>query len=206
MAEPLRGGVPEFMYPVVGETPTASARDVAEHAVLALNPSMLTLYDESLEKFKQNMRDRVPIILALFTGAGRADDPVPARARPPKWPRPVPIVYQLAKSVGHSSMAIYQVVPPYLADPWPISCGAARCRCTGRRTRPPSTALAPWTCPTTTGRCSARILERNLAFMDECLAKGGYTLRGRREVHPQTQCPTRSRPSASARAPRWATG
>jgi len=49
----------------------ASDRAVAT-GVLALNSSMLRLYDESLEKFKQNMRDRVPIILALFTGqAGR---------------------------------------------------------------------------------------------------------------------------------------
>ena len=35
-----------------------------------------------------------------------------------RWsPSRVPIVYQLAKSVGHSSMAIYQIVAPYLADP-----------------------------------------------------------------------------------------
>ena len=35
----------------------------------------------------------------------------------PEVAPPVPIVYQLAKSVGHSSMAIYQIVAPYLAHP-----------------------------------------------------------------------------------------
>ena len=79
------------MYPVVGETPPASARDVAEQAVLALNSSMLTLYDESLEKFKQNMRDRVPIILALFTGQGGQmilyRPGQPARSRPARADR-----------------------------------------------------------------------------------------------------------------------
>ena len=64
--------VPGFLRVVVAEEKPASARAVAEQAVLALNSSMMRLYDESLEKFKQNMRDRVPIILALFTGrAGR---------------------------------------------------------------------------------------------------------------------------------------
>src|SRR5690242_6738090 len=64
------GTVPEFLRVVVADEKPASARAVAEQAVLALNSSMLRLYDESLEKFKQNMRDRVPIILALFSGAG----------------------------------------------------------------------------------------------------------------------------------------
>src|SRR5207247_1434272 len=64
------GGIPEFLRVVVAEEKPASDRAVAEQAVLALNSSMFRLYDESLEKFKQNLRDRVPIILALFSGAG----------------------------------------------------------------------------------------------------------------------------------------
>src|SRR5207249_3819498 len=52
------GPVPEFLRVVVADEKPASPRAVAEQAVLALNSSMLRLYDESLEKFKQNMRDR----------------------------------------------------------------------------------------------------------------------------------------------------
>lgn len=110
------GAVPDFLRDVVADEKPASARVVAEQAVLALNSSMLNLYDESLEKFKQNMRDRVPIILALFSGeGGRMILYRPGHA--PEVAAPVPIAYQLAKSVGHSSMAIYQIMAPYLADP-----------------------------------------------------------------------------------------
>src|SRR5262245_59594467 len=108
--------VPEFMRQVIADEPPASERVVAEQAVLALNASMLRLYDDSLIKFKQNMRDRVPIILALFTGQGGQMilyRPGHAAEIAP----PVPIVYQLAKSVGHSTMAIYEVLSPYLASP-----------------------------------------------------------------------------------------
>src|SRR5262249_12614534 len=124
MPDPLSTGsrpqngatVPEFLRVVVADGQPASARAVAEQAVLALNASMLRLYDESLEKFKQNMRDRVPIILALFSGAG-GQMILYRPGHAPEVAPPVPIVYQLAKSVGHSSMAIYEIVTPYLADP-----------------------------------------------------------------------------------------
>ena len=77
---------------------------------------MMDIYEGSLAKYNQNMRDRVPIILALFSEAGGkmilyrpGHDPLVAE--------PVPIVYQLAKSVSHSSMAVYQIVAPYLSKP-----------------------------------------------------------------------------------------
>ena len=147
--------IPEFLRVVVADEKPASPRAVAEQAVLALNSSMIGLYDESLEKFKQNMRDRVPIILALFTGQG-GQMILYRPGHAPEVAPPVPIVYQLAKSVGHSTHG-------HLSDrgprTWPIrqrtSCGALPSRRTGRRTRRPSTAWAPWTFPTTTGPCSA---------------------------------------------------
>src|SRR5262249_56220023 len=94
----------------------ASGRVVAEQWGLALKSVMMTLYEHSLTLFKQNMRDKVPIILALFTGQGGQM----ILYRPGKAPEvapPVPIVYQLAKSVGHSTMAIYEILSPYLANP-----------------------------------------------------------------------------------------
>src|SRR5215510_1008181 len=114
MADTNGSGVPDFMRPVVADEPSASARDVAEQAVLALNESMLRLYDTSLIKFMQNMRDQVPIILALFSGEGGQMILYPP-GRPAEVAPSVPLVYQLAKSVGHSSMAIYEIVSPYVS-------------------------------------------------------------------------------------------
>src|SRR5690349_24095622 len=69
MAE-TNGGIPDFIRPVLDVRPMANDRQVAEHAVLALNESMMNLYDETLETFKRNMRGEVPIIVALCSGQG----------------------------------------------------------------------------------------------------------------------------------------
>lgn len=174
MAEPLRGGVPEFMYPVVGETPTASARDVAEHAVLALNQSMLTLYDASLETFKKNMRDRVPIILALFTGQG-GQMILYRPGRPAEVAPSVSIVYQLAKSVGHSTMAIYEVVSPYLSDAYANQMWQAPMEMYRAQNQTALNSLGALDISGDERALLRTILEHNLAFMDECIARGGYS-------------------------------
>src|SRR4051794_5275445 len=99
--------IPDFLRHVVVDEKPASARQVAEQAVLALNSDMLTLYDQTLEKYKRNLLDQAPVILALFSGQG-GNMILYRPGQPPLVADPVPIVYQLAKSVGHSSMAIYQ--------------------------------------------------------------------------------------------------
>jgi hypothetical protein len=97
--------VPKFLRVVVSEEQPASERTVAEQSVLALNAAMMAIYDEALAKYMRNMRRRVPILLALFSGeGGRMILYRPGHEA--LVANPVPIAYQLAKSVGHSSMAI----------------------------------------------------------------------------------------------------
>src|SRR6266436_983516 len=171
------GAIPEFLRVVVADEKPASAGAVAEQAVLALNASMFRLYDESLEKFKQNLRDRVPIILALFTGqGGQLILYRPGHA--PEVAPSVPIVYQLAKSVGHSSMAIYQIVVPYLANPaanqlWRGPLQVYRTQC-----QTALESLAGLDLSEDDRAVLRAILERNLTFMDECLSKGTYSYEG----------------------------
>jgi hypothetical protein len=170
------GAVPEFLRVVVAKRDPATARAAAEQAVLALNSSMMTLYDETLEKYKRNMRDRVPIILALFTGQG-GQMILYRPGHEPLIADPVPIVYQLAKSVGHSSMAIYQVVAPYLGYPtdpsWRAPLQVYR---TQNQLALDSLAILEIT---EDERAVLRaILERNLRFMDECLTRGTFTYEG----------------------------
>lgn len=174
MAQSNSSAVPEFMRPVVADVSPASAQTVAEHAVLALNTSMLSLYDASLAKSMQNIRDQVPIILALFTGEGGQMILYPP-GEPPEVAPPVPLLYQLAKSVGHSTMAIYEIVYPYLAN--------ARAN---QLWRPPlemyrtqnQTALDALDALDISDddRCVlVTILQRNLAFMDQCLADRSFS-------------------------------
>jgi hypothetical protein len=169
--------IPEFLRVVIAEEKPASQRAVAEQAVLSLNLSMLRLYDETLEKYKQNMRDRVPIILALFSGAG-GQMILYRPGQAPVVAEPVPIVYQLAKSVGHSSMAIYQIVVPFLANPaanqsWRSPLQVYRTQC-----QTALESLAVLNLSEDDRAILQAILEINLTFMDECLTTGTYTYGG----------------------------
>jgi hypothetical protein len=172
MAE-SNGAVPDFMRPVVDDKPT-SARVVAEHAVLALNASMMGLYDASLETFKQNMRDRVPIIVALFSGQG-GQMILYRPGQAPEVAPPVPIVYQLAKSVGHSTMAIYQVVAPYLSDPRANQLWRAPLQMYRAQNQSALDGLGALDISEDDREVMGTILQRNLAFMDECFAEGSYS-------------------------------
>ena len=119
------------------------------------------------------MRERVPIILALFSeGGGRMILYRPGHE--PLVAEPVPIVYQLAKSVSHSSMAVYQLVAPYLADPsdksWHGPMQVFRTRC-----QTALESLDGLDLSADDRSILETILKRNLEFMDECLKAGTFT-------------------------------
>jgi len=83
----------------------------------------------------------------------------------------VPIVYQLLKSVAHSTMALAQVAGPYLDNPedksWRGAMLAYRSRMQSALDGLDLTPMEPdW-------RTNNRIiLQNNISFMDDCLAKG----------------------------------
>ena len=202
---PAHGGdVPDFLRVVIADRKPASERAVAEQNVLVLDTSMMDIYEGSLAQYKRNMRERVPIILALFSeGGGRMILYRPGHE--PLVAEPVPIVYQLTKSVSHSSMAVYQLVAPYLADPsdksWHGPMQVFRTRC--------QTALESLDGLNLSADDRAileAILKRNLAFMDECLKTGTFTTEQAREICPRHARATSARPSGSRRAPRSPTG
>ena len=171
---PVHGGdVPDFLRVVIADRKPASECAVAEQNVLVLDTSMMDIYEGALAQYKRNMRERVPIILALFSeGGGRMILYRPGHE--PLLAEPVPIVYQLTKSVSHSSMAVYQLVAPYLADPsdksWHGPMRVFRTRC--------QTALESLDGLNLSADDRAilqTILKRNLAFMDECLKTRTFT-------------------------------
>lgn len=102
----------QFGAAIADEAPT-TAKDVARDNVLALNKAMMPIYESELTKFQTKFMNEHPIIVARFSGAGGhltlyrpGKDPLVA-ADPP-------VVYQLAKSVGHSAMITFDMVNPYL--------------------------------------------------------------------------------------------
>ena len=156
---------PEFRA-ILG-TQTATAAEIGTKDVLQLNTTMFELYGDAGRIFQKNILGQHPVILGLFSGAGGRFILYRPGMAPLEAPQ-VPIVYQLLKSVGHSTMALAEVVIPYMNSPgdvsWRGSLAAYRNRMQSALDGLDATAIpADW-------RSNNRsILQNNIAFMDECL-------------------------------------
>jgi hypothetical protein len=161
--------LPDYMEPIAGHTASTPA-ETATKNVLALNSSMFDLYDGAAKVFQKNILSKHPIILGLFSGAGGRFI-LYRPGQPPLDAPSVPVVYQLLKSVGHSTMALAEVVGPYIDNPddqsWRDSMLAYRSRMKAALDSLDQTPMQPeWRDNNRT------ILQNNITFMDECLAKG----------------------------------
>ncbi len=164
--------LPSYMAPISGRT-VSSPAETAMKNVLALNTAMFELYDNALKIFQKNILAKHPVILGLFSGAGGRFILYRPGMAPLEAPS-VPIVYQLLKSVDHSAMALAQVVGPYLDNPadqsWRGPMLAYRARMQSALDGLEETPMPPdW-------RNNDRIiLQNNIAFMDDCLAKAAVS-------------------------------
>jgi hypothetical protein len=161
--------LPSYMEPIAGKT-AATPSDIATKDVLALNTGMFELYGDAARIFQNNLLSRHPVILGLFSGAGGRLILYRPGMAPLEAP-PVPIAYQLLKSVGHSTMALAEVVGPYVDNPGDLSWRGAML---AYRSRMASALDGLDAMPMEPGwRDNNRvILQNNLAFMDQCIAKG----------------------------------
>ena len=163
---------PAYMAPIAGKT-AATPSDTATRDMLALNTGMFELYGDAAKIFQQNILSKHPVILGLFSGAGGRFILYRPGQAPLDAPQ-VPIVYQLLKSVGHSTMALAQVVGPYLDNPtdksWRGPMLAYRSR---MQSALDGLDLTPM--PGDWRGNNRTILQNNIAFMDDCLAKGAVT-------------------------------
>src|SRR5438067_12866341 len=161
--------LPSYMEPIAGRT-SSSAASIATKNVLALNTSMFQLYADAGAVFRQNLLAKHPLILALFSGAGGRFILYRPGMAPLEAP-PMPIAYQLLKSVGHSTMALAEIVMPYLdnaTDPsWRASLLSYRSQMQSALDGLNATDMpAEWQAN------SRMILQNNIAFMDDCASKG----------------------------------
>lgn len=109
--------VPDYMKAFTqNEEKPVSKETIALEQVYSLNNEMFSIYDKSLSIYKKNFFDRTNLIMGLFSGEGgrfllyRAGQP-PLEAESP------PPLYRVAKSVGHSAMATFDLLAPYTANP-----------------------------------------------------------------------------------------
>lgn len=164
--------LPSFMAPIAGRTDSTPAQ-TATNNVLALNTGMFELYGDAAQVFKRNILSKHPVMLGLFSGAGGRFILYRPGMAPLEAPS-VPVVYQLLKSIGHSTMALTQVVGPYLDNPADQSWRGAMLAYRSRmKSALDGLDLTPM--PADWRENNRIILENNLAFMDDCVAKGSIS-------------------------------
>jgi hypothetical protein len=165
--------LPPDLKVLVG-TPPRTAADLEAQNIIQLNTSMFELYGDASKAFTKNIRANHPIILGLFSGTGGRFT-LYRPGMPPLEAPSVPLAYQLLKSVGHSTLAVSEVVLPYLDNPadqsWRGSMLAYRSRLKSALDGIDAMPIqADWR------ENNRLILQNNIAFFDECLAKGVITL------------------------------
>jgi hypothetical protein len=108
--------VPDFMKIVsVNEGAPTPKGKIAFDNIYALNEGMFPIYEHALAQFKSNFRARHNLIMALFSAKGGRFILYQAGKEPVEAPSP-PVVYRLAKSVGHCAMVTFNLVAPYCKD------------------------------------------------------------------------------------------
>ena len=164
---------PAYMKAIAGPV-TSSPTATATSNVLALNTAMFGLYDAAGQVFQKNILAQHPVILGLFSGAGGRFILYRPGMAPLEAPS-VPIVYQLMKSVGHSVMALSEVVTPHLDNAsnqsWRGPLLAYRSQMqTALDTLDATDMQADW-------RATSRtLLQNNISFMDACAESGAISL------------------------------
>jgi hypothetical protein len=165
-ARPQSRDLPDYWNGLVAAQVTAPEA-IATADILALNTSMFDLYDSAGQSFTKNLLASHPIILALFSGGG-GNFTLYRPGQAPMAAAPVPMVYQVLKSVAHSTMALAEVVGPYLTSPqnqsWRAAILAFRSR---MQSAVDGIDAVPM--PAEWRENNRTILRNNLEFIDTCV-------------------------------------
>ncbi|MHC5699888.1 hypothetical protein OTC26_000275 [Streptomyces tirandamycinicus] len=150
--------------------------DIAYQQALRLNTSMMSVYEENVAAFQKNLLSNHPVILALFSGAG-GEFTLYQPDQEPLHADPVSLDYQLAKSVAHSSMAVYQLVIPYIGDP-ANSSWHAPLQIYRMQQEELLRVFGEFQLSSDPREAIEAIVRENIAFMDQCLRSGTFNLEG----------------------------
>jgi hypothetical protein len=167
LSSPLRAAdVPTYFKDIIG-TEAATRAETSTKNILQLNTIMFELYGDAAQVFRRNILAEHPVILGMFSGAGGRFILYRPGMAPLEAPS-VPTVYQLLKSVSHSTLALTEVVIPYLNSPhdltWRGSLAAYRTRMQSALDGLDAAPMQDDWRPN-----NRSILQNNITFMDECL-------------------------------------
>ncbi|MDX2227027.1 MAG: hypothetical protein SFY92_08070 [Verrucomicrobiae bacterium] len=166
---------PAFLKEVVTYNgPAPSKEELAMRDVYQLNQSMFGIYDTSLKIYQRNIRERVPLIMGLFSGKGGRFILYRPGKEPLEAPS-VPVIYQLCKSTGHCAMGTYALVAPYIGtaktnQSWVTPMKAYRMDVISAKASIPNLNIKP-----EEKELLIDTLTRIETFMDTCLKNGTFS-------------------------------
>jgi len=167
------GDLPDYMDVIVGKGAPASKSQVAEQNVLALDIAMFGLYDDAQAKFQKNFLAEHPVLMGLFSNQGGKLTLFRPGKAPLEAPQ-VPIRYQIYKSVGHSALAVFELVGSHLGTVSDQSwVGPMRTFRAANQTVLDSLDTLDLNAEARENQ--RNVLTSNIKFMDACLSKGSYT-------------------------------
>lgn len=167
--------VPDYLEIVVDTGKGSTKAEIAANNVTALDTGMNEIYAQTLAKYTEHMRERIPVILGMFSGDGGKMILLPPGEDAIEAP-PVPPIYDWVKSVSHSTMAVYQLVAPYLLNnadtSWrmPMMAYLAKIKAAGD-------TLPDLDVDDEVRTRLRGMLDKNVAFLSKCLDTGKFTLK-----------------------------
>ena len=169
-----QAGIPDYMAVFVGDEKPQTAKQVATNNVLALDLAMFGIYDDALADTQKNFMAQHPIIMALFSNqGGRLILYRPGK--PPLEAPPVPVEYQVYKSVGHSALAIFELTGSHVGTVSDRSWMGPMAAFRAANQTALSTIAAADISSGDWRQNEVNIIKANIAFMDQCMSKGTYT-------------------------------
>jgi hypothetical protein len=165
--------IPPYMRNVVAPLPMTSPKAVAVRDALALDDQMQVIYSNSLQTYKKNLLATSPVILGLFSNRG-GEFYLYLPGKPPIQAPRVPLSYEICKSCGHSAMAVYQLVAPYLANPEDPSWRTPMAQYLALQ-EATLAGLDDIDLSEDPKNSAKALLSNNIAFMKECLKDGKFT-------------------------------
>ncbi len=169
--------IPDYMKIITLNEGAPIAKDkIAFKNLYALNEGMFPIYESRIALYKKHLRDRIPLIMGLFSGDGGRFILYPPGKDSIEAPPP-PAVYKMAKSVGHCAMVTYDLVAPFCNSSDTDQSWVGEMKAYRMRVLTGIEALDQLSDIKSEDRELLRDTLKNhvLVFMDKCLAKGSFT-------------------------------
>jgi hypothetical protein len=166
--------LPPSVAITASDVPPPTPDQLAFQNIYQLNKSMLANFDSALGVTQQNLRDRVPLIMGLFSGGGGRFI-LYRPGQPPLEAPPVPRIYQIAKATAHSALATYSLMAPVLKDPKANQSWVAPMRTFRTQIQTALDSLKDLEVKAEERALLKDTLEKMAAFLDTCLKNGTFT-------------------------------